>query len=261
MAPGAWFSHYVTVSPTPADDLPPELVAGYLENVRAQLQTLAQLADRLALSPTDRDALDSIRHEAHKIRGSAGSFGFPLATDTARALEETIKDWLASGPPASAAAAVHRAVGALRQALHPGGAIAATEQPAATATPGGVPEVIVVEDDPALADLLCYGLDSRDYRYAAFRNGREALEALLALDTAGTRPVLLLDVDLPGIDGYAVFERLQEARPGAYRAVFLTVHGSEEEQLRGLEAGAIDYLVKPVMLRVALEKIKRWVGR
>jgi len=38
------------------------------------------------------------------------------------------------------------------------------------------------------------------------------------------------------------------------------VHGTEEEQLRGLEAGALDYLVKPISLRVALEKIKRWVG-
>jgi DNA-binding response OmpR family regulator len=42
--------------------------------------------------------------------------------------------------------------------------------------------------------------------------------------------------------------------------VFTTVHGTEEEQLRGLEAGALDYLVKPISLRVALEKIKRWVA-
>jgi DNA-binding response OmpR family regulator len=43
--------------------------------------------------------------------------------------------------------------------------------------------------------------------------------------------------------------------------VFTTVHGTESEQLRGLEAGALDYLVKPMSLRVALEKIRRWVGR
>jgi len=43
--------------------------------------------------------------------------------------------------------------------------------------------------------------------------------------------------------------------------VFTTVHGDESEQLRGLEAGALDYLVKPISLRVALEKIRRWVGR
>ena len=124
-----------------------------------------------------------------------------------------------------------------------------------------VAEVIFVEDDAALAELLEYGLQSRAYRFLSYRNGREALRELLALDVQGTRPLLLLDVDLPGLDGYSVFDALQRERPGTYRVVFTTVHGTEEEQLRGLEAGALDYMVKPISLRVALEKIKRWVGR
>src|SRR3989454_1934003 len=59
---------------------------------------------------------------------------------------------------------------------------------------------------------------------------------------------------------YSILGALDRERPGTYRVVFTTVHGTEEEQLRGLEAGALDYLVKPISLRVALEKIKRWVG-
>ena len=74
-------------------------------------------------------------------------------------------------------------------------------------------------------------------------------------------PLLLLDVDLPALDGYSIFEELQQECPGKFRVVFTTVHGSETEQLRGLEAGAMDYMVKPMSLRVALEKIRRWVGR
>jgi CheY-like chemotaxis protein len=124
-----------------------------------------------------------------------------------------------------------------------------------------VAEVIFVEDDAALAELLAYGLQSRGYRFLSYRNGREALRELVTLDVQGTRPLLLLDVDLPGLDGYSVFDALQRERPGTYRVVFTTVHGTEEEQLRGLEAGALDYMVKPISLRVALEKIKRWVGR
>src|SRR5438094_377069 len=123
-----------------------------------------------------------------------------------------------------------------------------------------VPEVIYVEDDAALAELLEYGLRAHGYRFLAYRNGREALRELLALDVRGTRPLLLLDVDLPALDGYSILDALERARPGTYRVVFTTVHGTEEEQLRGLEAGALDYLVKPISLRVALEKIKRWVG-
>jgi DNA-binding response OmpR family regulator len=132
---------------------------------------------------------------------------------------------------------------------------------AASAGADQVPEVIYVEDDAALAELLEYGLRAQGYRFRAFRNGREALRELLALDAHGTRPLLLLDVDLPAMDGYSIFDALQRERPGTYRVVFTTVHGTEEEQLRGLEAGALDYLVKPISLRVALEKIKRWVGR
>jgi len=73
--------------------------------------------------------------------------------------------------------------------------------------------------------------------------------------------LLLLDVDLPALDGYSIFDTLQRDRPDRFRVVFTTVHGDESEQLRGLEAGALDYLVKPISLRVALEKIRRWVGR
>jgi CheY-like chemotaxis protein len=138
--------------------------------------------------------------------------------------------------------------------------------PAAPAKPATVeslkaPEIIYVEDDAALAELLEYGLKARGYRFQAYRNGREALRELLALNVEGTHPLLLLDVDLPALDGYSIFDALQRDRPGTYRVVFTTVHGREEEQLRGLEAGALDYLVKPISLRVALEKIKRWVGR
>jgi DNA-binding response OmpR family regulator len=125
-----------------------------------------------------------------------------------------------------------------------------------------VPEVIVVEDDPALGELLTFGLEARGYRFLHFRNGREALELLKAMDTRGSpAPLLLLDVDLPALDGYSIFEELQQECPGKFRIVFTTVHGSETEQPRGLEAGALDYMVKPLSLRVALEKIRRWVGR
>src|SRR2546426_11645628 len=83
---------------------------------------------------------------------------------------------------------------------------------------------------------------------------------LLALDVRGTHPLLLLDVDLPALDGYSIFAALQRERPGTYRVVFTTVHGTEEEQLRGLEAGALAYLVEPRGLRGAVAEAKRLGG-
>lgn len=267
----------MSVDPTPAE-LPPGLLAEYLESAGAQLRVLAELADRLTAAGNDAEALDRLRRETHKIRGSAGSYGFWEASRLAAGMEETAKDWVARPDDADldrgsiAQWFVEQLADSLQLEAPPPGDRSARPVPPAPLPPAppvpaspraetDAPEVIVVEDDPALAGLLEYGLRARGYRFVTFRNGREALDALLALDVGDRQPLLLLDVDLPALDGYSILDRLTRECPGRYRVVFTTVHGDESEQLRGLEAGALDYLVKPISLRVALEKIRRWVGR
>ena len=261
--------------------LPPGVRDEYLQGARDQLGAIAELAERLISAGDDKAAIEELRRDAHRLRGSAGSFGFPQASVVAAELEEAAKKWLENqgngvGDRGQAARGyVRRLAAALftkqsapaplppeppptSTALHP-------PPPTSDASEGAtdVPEVIVVEDDPALAELLTFGLEARGYRFRHFRNGREALDVLKSMDTRGSPqpPLLLLDVDLPALDGYSIFEELQKENPGKFRVVFTTVHGSETEQLRGLEAGAMDYMVKPMSLRVALEKIRRWVGR
>lgn len=276
----------MSVDHSPAE-LPPGLLEEYRESARLQLQVLAELAERLAVAGNDAEALSRLYQETHKIHGSAGSYGFWPASRLAAGMEETAKDWVARPheaevdrgsmtrwfvvqlaevfaleppPPGPRAGGVGGPSTAAASAPAP-----SPSSPSPSPSPHearvDTPEVILVEDDPALAGLLEYGLRSRGYRFLIFRNGREALNALLALDPAGEHPLLLLDVDLPALDGYSILEALERERPGQYRVVFTTVHGDESEQLRGLEAGALDYLVKPISLRVALEKISRWVGR
>src|SRR5919108_4900662 len=89
-------SNFVTMSldPTPAE-LPPGLLAEYRESAGTQLRVLAELADRLAAAGNDSEALDQLRRETHKIRGSAGSYGFWEASRLAAGMEETAKDWVA----------------------------------------------------------------------------------------------------------------------------------------------------------------------
>lgn len=269
--------------PSQVDDfgLPPGVRDEYLQGARDQLGVIAELAERLIAAGGDMAAIEELRHEAHRLRGSAGSFGFPQASVVAAELENAAKDWLArpaEGAESRGQAArgfVRRLAAALftKQASVPvpdmpplvlplpeTPAPAPSSAPPTPPTTDDVPEVIVVEDDDTLADLLTFGLEARGYRFIHFRNGREALDMLRVLDTHGKTPLLLLDVDLPALDGYSIFDALQQEFPGKFRVVFTTVHGSETEQLRGLEAGAIDYLVKPISLRVALEKIRRWVG-
>lgn len=260
--------------------LPPGVRDEYLQGARDQLGAIAELAERLVAAGDDMAAIADLRRDAHRLRGSAGSFGFPQASVVAAELENAAKKWLEHpgngvGDRGQAARAfVRRLAAALFTKQSAAAPIAAEpppnrHQPPPTSIPSvapdatDVPEVIVVEDDPALAELLTFGLEARGYRFRHFRNGREALDVLKTMDTTGSRqaPLLLLDVDLPALDGYSIFEELQQHCPGKFRVVFTTVHGSETEQLRGLEAGAMDYMVKPISLRVALEKIRRWVGR
>ena len=248
-------------------ELPPGLLEEYLENTSAQLADLAALADRLAANGSDREALEQLRRETHKIHGSAGSYGFWDASRLAAGMEETAKDWVArpDDPEVERGSLarwfVVRLADIMKLEVPTTRRVDRPSGPTLQADLLNVPEVVVVEDDPALAELLSYGLQSRGYRFRLFRNGREALDALLTLDSGEEHPLLLLDVDLPALDGYSIFDTLQRERPGKFRVVFTTVHGNEAEQLRGLEAGALDYLVKPISLRVALEKIRRWVGR
>ena len=257
--------------------LPPGARQEYLQGARDQLGGIAELAERLVAAGDDKEAIEALRHDAHRLRGSAGSFGFPQASIVAAELENAAKQWLeepANGAGDRGAAArgyVRRLAAALftKQAAaapqsHAPPLAAPAPRPVAqeqsAADTSDVPEVIVVEDDPALADLLTFGLEARGYRACeiGFAGG---FWLDYVLETRGTAPLLLLDVDLPALDGYSIFETLQQECPGKFRVVFTTVHGSETEQLRGLEAGAMDYMVKPISLRVALEKIRRWVGR
>jgi DNA-binding response OmpR family regulator/HPt (histidine-containing phosphotransfer) domain-containing protein len=123
------------------------------------------------------------------------------------------------------------------------------------------PDVILVEDDASLADMLQYALQLAGFTYRHFSDGRVALETLLAMKLGSHRPVLFLDVDLPGLDGHTIHDRLRVERPGAFVCVFVTAHGSEAEQLRALNAGAWDYLTKPISLRVLLAKLPVWLSR
>src|SRR5205809_511516 len=108
---------------TPPPELPPGLLAEYLESARSQLGVLAGLAHRIAARSADREALDALRREIHKVHGSAGSYGFMDASRLAAGMEATVKDWVAHrprGPPTTqVATAESPATAADREAAGP----------------------------------------------------------------------------------------------------------------------------------------------
>jgi diguanylate cyclase (GGDEF)-like protein len=107
-------------------------------------------------------------------------------------------------------------------------------------------DVVLVEDDAPLAELLMHSLETRGYRAQWVRDGVEAVERL-----GGPRPdmrarVILLDVNLPGLDGLGVLRRLsQNDGLRGSRVIMLTVRANELEVLKSLELGPFDHVSKP----------------
>src|SRR2546429_9029436 len=81
----------------PPPELPPGLLAEYLESARAQLSVLAGLAERLVAAGGDREALDALRRETHKVHGSAGSYGFMAGSRPRGGLGGDAEGW--GAPP------------------------------------------------------------------------------------------------------------------------------------------------------------------
>jgi len=105
--------------------------------------------------------------------------------------------------------------------------------------------LLVVEDDEPLADGLCRNLALEGFEVARVATGEAALSEL----GRGRRSfeLLILDIMLPGIDGFEVCRRLREQR-SPIPILFLTARGSDADRILGLQLGADDYLTKPFLV-------------
>jgi DNA-binding response OmpR family regulator len=116
--------------------------------------------------------------------------------------------------------------------------------------------VILVEDDAVLADGLSRILEGHGMQVEVLNNGILA-DQLLQRSEAD---VAVLDIGLPGIDGFEVVRRLR-ARGGAMPVLLLTARDAVEDRVRGLETGADDYLVKPFATPELVARIKALARR
>jgi DNA-binding response OmpR family regulator len=123
----------------------------------------------------------------------------------------------------------------------------------------GTPHVLIVEDEEHLAQGLKFNLEAEGYRASIAPDGETALELAAAPDAA--IDVMLIDVMLPGCDGFSVVEQLRE-REDRTPVLMLTARGRSEDVLRGFAAGADDYLPKPFDLSILLARLhgllRRW---
>lgn len=117
-------------------------------------------------------------------------------------------------------------------------------------------KILAVDDDDSIRELLELQLTRNGYEALTAADGREAL------DKASGADLILLDVMLPGIDGFEICRRLK-ADPvlRAVPIIMLTAKAEEIDKVLGLELGADDYLVKPFSIRELLARVKAVLRR
>ena len=117
-------------------------------------------------------------------------------------------------------------------------------------------KILVVDDDLELRGLVAYTLRQAGYLVVEAEDGPSALAHV-----TGERPdLVILDANLPRLDGFEVLRRLRAAGDRTC-VMMLTVRSAEEDQVRGLDAGADDYLTKPFSPRTLLARVRALLRR
>ena len=118
--------------------------------------------------------------------------------------------------------------------------------------------ILLVEDDHAIADAVALNLRTVGYEVSAFDDGGETAAAL---EKDHSFDLALLDIMLPGMDGFALFALMEKYN---IPVIYMTAKTDSESEVRGLKEGAEDYIVKPfeiVTLLVRIEKVLARTGR
>ena len=118
--------------------------------------------------------------------------------------------------------------------------------------------ILIVEDDKGISDAVALNMQFVGYEYAVFNDGKKAVDSLAddhAFDLA------LLDIMLPGIDGFELFSYMEKYN---IPVIYMTAKTDSASEIKGLMDGAEDYIVKPfdmLTLMVRIEKVLRRTGR
>ena len=119
-----------------------------------------------------------------------------------------------------------------------------------------MPRILIVEDEKHIAEGLKFNLEAEDYQVVLAEDGDDGLAQL----EDNKFDAIVLDVMLPGIDGFEVARRLRAAN-NYIPVLMLTARGRPEDVLKGFEAGTDDYLPKPFELAIFLARLKGLLRR
>lgn len=117
-------------------------------------------------------------------------------------------------------------------------------------------KILLVEDEINLLSIIRLNLEMEGYKVTGFEDGAEAWEKY----RSGDYSLVILDVMLPGIDGFELCKRIRKVDKQT-PVLFLTARGAAEDRIAGLKMGADDYLVKPFHLEELLLRVKALLKR
>lgn len=118
--------------------------------------------------------------------------------------------------------------------------------------------ILVVEDDKAIADGIAVNLQYSGYEYNIFENGQDAA---VSLSTDHSYDLALLDIMLPGMDGFELFDYIAQYN---IPVIYITAKSDTVSEIKGLREGAEDYIIKPfdvLTLLVRIEKVLERTGK
>jgi two-component system, OmpR family, alkaline phosphatase synthesis response regulator PhoP len=119
-------------------------------------------------------------------------------------------------------------------------------------------KILLVDDEPDILDLVKYNLEKEDFVVELASNGKQAIK--IAQDFLPD--LILLDVMMPEMDGMETCARLRENEALGHTVIaFLTARGEDYSQIAGFDAGADDYITKPIKPRVLVSRVKALLRR
>ncbi len=119
-------------------------------------------------------------------------------------------------------------------------------------------KVYIIEDDKHIRELLHFRLKDAGFEVSAFESGEEGLKSLME----SPPDVVLLDLMLPGIDGYEICRQIRsDKKTKDIIIMMLTARGEEGDRVLGLEIGADDYIVKPFSVREVIARVRAVLRR
>ncbi len=118
-------------------------------------------------------------------------------------------------------------------------------------------KILVVDDEADIVELICYNLRKEGYEVSSTCESSQAVEMAQKINP----DLIILDVMMPGMDGYEVCKQLRASQQQHSPIMFLTAKGGEIDHILGLELGADDFVQKPISPRVLAARVKSLIRR